>query len=248
MRAGILIAFSLILFAACTVKPTYVLSEKKMENVLFDLYIAQTEISENTTSLYADSASKRKLLQSVLKKHRITQEKLDTSLVWYNAHIERYMNINKQLTERYNLLIDKLQAEIERRERRFQTDTLRWEDLNLKNFIQPFLFPWLTDTVALGLNIEPIAPDIEPVAPDIKPDTLPPTDSGLSNQQRAVPVAQKTEVVQESVVIDPAPVAIRKGRDKQQQRTFRLMKVRDDSIHHPKVIPGSDENLSPSSQ
>ena len=126
---------SVCVLVACTNRPFHVLPEKKMEDILFDLYIAETEIKENTI-LYNDSL-KRELLQSVFKKHKISEQKFDTSLVWYNAHLEKYMKINDKLTERYTVLINTLQAEtplIRKPENRLQ-----FSDLGLKDFVTPVL-------------------------------------------------------------------------------------------------------------
>jgi hypothetical protein len=96
-------------FAMCT-KPSYVLSDKKMENVLFDLYIAEAEINDNYPAFSNDSLRKRELLNSVLKKHKINQETLDTSLVWYSAHLEKYLKLNEKLEKRYTEILDTLQT------------------------------------------------------------------------------------------------------------------------------------------
>jgi hypothetical protein len=85
-----------------------------MENVLFDLYIADTEIKENNVIFFNDSIRKQQLLNSVFKKHKISEQTFDTSLVWYNANLERYLKINNRLTERYALLIENLQKEREK--------------------------------------------------------------------------------------------------------------------------------------
>lgn len=216
MRSRVFVYLLLMGFIACTVKPAYVLSDKKMENVLFDLYIAQTEVGENSAVFYNDSAKKQDLLQSVFKKHKITQAKFDTSLVWYNAHMDRYMKINTQLTERYDRLINQLQSAIDRKERRLRGDTLRFEDLHLKEFITLSVFPWLpanpADSVLSVDSIHPVD-SIRPV-PAI-PDTLPPPFIRLPDQQRTVPITQKPEIVRERVIVHPTPVAIDKSRNKQ---------------------------------
>ncbi|MDR2804119.1 MAG: DUF4296 domain-containing protein [Dysgonamonadaceae bacterium] len=138
--------FLLVCIAACTGKPAYVLSDKKMENVLFDLYLAETEINENSAIFYNDSAKKQELLQSVFQKHKISQAKFDTSLVWYNAHIQRYMKINTQLAERYDRQIDQLEAELKRQEKALRQDSISFKDLNLKDFATPLLYPWFPET------------------------------------------------------------------------------------------------------
>jgi hypothetical protein len=95
------------MFAMCT-KPSYVLSEKKMEKVLYDMYIAEAEMTNNYSIFTSDSVKKRELLNSVLAKHKISKEKLDTSLVWYSAHLEKFMKINEKIEEQYSILIDTL--------------------------------------------------------------------------------------------------------------------------------------------
>jgi hypothetical protein len=148
MRSRSLIYFFLVLFVACTGKPMHVLSDKKMENLLFDLYLAETEINDNPAVFRNDSARTQDFLQSVFRKHHTSQAKFDTSLVWYNAHMDRYLKINTQLTERYNRLIRQLETEAERLARALRKDSLRFEDLNLKDFVTPLLFSRLPETMA----------------------------------------------------------------------------------------------------
>lgn len=109
-----------------------------MENVLFDLYIAETEIKENYAVFHSDSIRKQQLLHSVFKKHRISEQKFDTSLVWYNAHLDKYLKINDKLTARYTLLIENLQAEVQKANIPPQ-NTLSFKDLGLKDFTTPIL-------------------------------------------------------------------------------------------------------------
>ena len=92
---------STILFFACSNRPSYVLSEKEMEKVLYDLYLAEAEINSNYAVFSSDSARKSDLLNSVLKKHKITEAVLDTSLAWYSANLEQYFKINDNLNKRF---------------------------------------------------------------------------------------------------------------------------------------------------
>jgi len=91
----------LTFFLACSNRPSYVLSEKKMEKVLYDIYLAEAEITSNYAVFSSDSARKQELLNSVLKKHKITEAVLDTSLAWYSGHLDRYFAINENLNKRY---------------------------------------------------------------------------------------------------------------------------------------------------
>ena len=155
MRSRLFVYLFLSMFLACTGKPAYVLSDKKMENVLFDLYIAETEITENSRIFSNDSAKRQDLLQSVFKKHKISQAKFDTSLVWYNTDLKRYLKINTQVTERYGSWIDRLQAEvyrIKRAKERVEGNKLRFEEMNLEDFATTWLSLWRTDVSALPVK------------------------------------------------------------------------------------------------
>ena len=145
MSSRLFIYLSPILFLACSGKPAYVVSDKKMENVLFDLYIAEAGMNEHPGVFYNDSAKKQDLLQSVFKKHKISQAAFDTSLVWYNSKLKRYLKINTQLSERYNLWIGELQTEqkrIMRVNELIAGNRLQFKDLEIRDFAKPWLsFP-----------------------------------------------------------------------------------------------------------
>jgi hypothetical protein len=88
-----------------------------MENVLYDLYIAEVEIDENHHFFNNDSVTKQNLLNSVFDKHRITEQTFDTSLVWYNSHLEKYMKINTNIKDRLEALSTNLSTQIENTEK-----------------------------------------------------------------------------------------------------------------------------------
>jgi hypothetical protein len=100
--------FLSLIFFACTTRPYSVLSEKKMEEVMFDMYIAEAEVTNNYSIFASDSSRKRQLLASVFNRHGITQEKFDSSLVWYAANLDKYLKINENLDKRYVELIENL--------------------------------------------------------------------------------------------------------------------------------------------
>lgn len=110
-----LLVYSLtsLLFFACTNRPSNVLSEQKMEDVLFDLYQLEAAINENRSIFNNDSIRKAQCMKSVFDKHKISEAKFDTSLVWYNANLSKYLKINEKLNARYEQLVEELQAEQE---------------------------------------------------------------------------------------------------------------------------------------
>jgi len=82
-----------------------------MEKVLYDIYIAEGEINANYLIFSSDSTRKQELLNSVLKKHKITEAVLDTSLAWYSGNLEKYFKIHENLTKRYAEALEKLRKQ-----------------------------------------------------------------------------------------------------------------------------------------
>jgi len=107
------VLFLTSLFFACSTRPSYVLSESKMERVLYDIYLSEAEINTNYAVFSSDSARKQELLNSVLKKHKITEAVLDTSLAWYSGHLEKYFKINEKVSKRFTETAEKLKRQLE---------------------------------------------------------------------------------------------------------------------------------------
>ena len=72
-----------------------------MEKVVYDLYLAEAGINANYNIFSTDSARRRDLLNSVLKKHKITEAKLDTSLAWYSTNLDKFVKINNKVSKRF---------------------------------------------------------------------------------------------------------------------------------------------------
>ncbi|MDL2223720.1 DUF4296 domain-containing protein [Bacteroidales bacterium OttesenSCG-928-M06] len=96
---------------ACSKRPSNVLTEKQMEDVLYDMYIAEAEIKENLSVFHQDSMLRKDLLQSVFDKHSITEDRFDLSLTWYNKNLDKYMKIHERLQDRYTLNIEDLKKQ-----------------------------------------------------------------------------------------------------------------------------------------
>ena len=77
-----------------------------MEKVIYDIYIAEAEINANHIIFSSDSVRKQELFNSVLKKHKITEAKLDTSLAWYSGNLDKYIKINNNVSKRLNEAIE----------------------------------------------------------------------------------------------------------------------------------------------
>jgi hypothetical protein len=104
-------AFLTFLTVSCSTRPWNVLPENRMEVVLYDLYMADAEVSENYGVFMNDSARKAQLLESVLEQHGITRARLDSSLAWYADNLDRYVKINENITKRYDEFLVRLKRE-----------------------------------------------------------------------------------------------------------------------------------------
>ena len=90
------------------------LSDKKMEDVLFDIHIADAEI-ETDSRLFSQyqyrTTRKKQLYDAVFEKHGITLQTFDTSLVWYSSRLEQFNKIYERINERYTLLEEQFKEE-----------------------------------------------------------------------------------------------------------------------------------------
>lgn len=87
-----------MLFYSCSRRPSYVMPEKKMMEVLFDIRLTQS-IYMNDPQFKLDE-KKDALVAGVLEKHKITQAELDSSLLWYSDNIQAYAEINDSVASR----------------------------------------------------------------------------------------------------------------------------------------------------
>ncbi len=138
----------ILLFAsACSRRPSWVISEKDMEDLLFDIHLTEAEIDDNST--LQNTKQKEKLLNSVFSKHQITREQFDTSLVWYAAHLDEYVKIYDRLVNRYDILNDTLNKRLKlHNEIEFKAKCLWKQDssITLRPFVTENKYVFCLDT------------------------------------------------------------------------------------------------------
>ena len=106
LQISFLLAITLALLS-CGRTPNGVLSVNEMADLIVDLQLADAYIDSHSMEYESDS-SMLVMKQSIFKKHGITQEDYDSSLVWYAHNMEDYNKaydkaVNK-LKERYDKL------------------------------------------------------------------------------------------------------------------------------------------------
>ena len=110
MRHTLSISLSLIvtlLLISCGRNPRGVMSINEMADLIVDLQLAEAYIDSHIDDFQGDS-SKQVLKQSIFKKHGITQQDYDSSMVWYAHNMEDYTKAYDKavgkLKERYDKL------------------------------------------------------------------------------------------------------------------------------------------------
>ena len=106
LHISLLLALSLALLA-CDRTPGGVLSVNDMADIIVDLQLAEAYI-ENHSGEFETDSSKLVLKQSIFKRHGITAEDYDSSLVWYAHNMEDYTKAHDKAIGKLKARYDKL--------------------------------------------------------------------------------------------------------------------------------------------
>jgi hypothetical protein len=91
--------FMITLFFSCSRTPKGIITEKKMQQVIVDMQLAEAMIYMDPQK-YVTNDDKKKLYQSVFDKYRLTEAEYDSSLLWYGKNMDIYMQIyNRALAD-----------------------------------------------------------------------------------------------------------------------------------------------------
>lgn len=95
LRNSVLLA--MVLLVGC--RPRGVMSQGKMRDVLYDLHRADA-VLQLAGYNYGHDEAVAQYYGEVLRKHGVTQAELDSSLVWYTAHPNRFQRVYPRLIAR----------------------------------------------------------------------------------------------------------------------------------------------------
>jgi len=102
------ILFLFFLFtAACSRVPKGIIPERKMQQIITDIHLAEAIIDADP-SVYPTNEEKKALYQSVFDKHRVTEAKYDSSLIWYGKNLDVYMQVYNMALAEVNKSIEKI--------------------------------------------------------------------------------------------------------------------------------------------
>jgi len=98
-----------LFFVACSKVPDYVINPDDMAEILADIHTAEAVVELNAASYTTDS-TRLALKQSILKRHGYTLADLDTSFVWYGAHLKEYDKVYDRTIEILNNRLEQVDA------------------------------------------------------------------------------------------------------------------------------------------
>lgn len=87
-----------LLVVSCSKVPGYVIEPDDMASLLADIHIGESVVDLNKADYRTDSM-KQIMLQSVLARHGVSKEQLDTSFDWYGHNITYYMEVYDKTIE-----------------------------------------------------------------------------------------------------------------------------------------------------
>jgi hypothetical protein len=100
---------SALAIISCNRVPDNIIQPDEMAELMADIHTAESVVEMNY-STYPNDSAREELKRAILEKHGITQADLDTSFMWYGAHLDKYMNIYDDVVEILQRRLDKNQA------------------------------------------------------------------------------------------------------------------------------------------
>lgn len=122
-----------LLLTSCANRPKEVLSKKKMEKVMYDIYVAEA-IMENDYKNFDTPEKKEIYLNKVFSTNRVSQVEWDSSLSWYSDRIDLYLRMNDSVRSRLKSRHGELESMLKERgsEKVISADKIR-----SKSYIPP---------------------------------------------------------------------------------------------------------------
>ncbi|MCM1331851.1 MAG: DUF4296 domain-containing protein [Bacteroides sp.] len=104
MSKWIAIAAVILACVSCDRTPDHVIKPKEMASLLADIHKGEGVV-DLQGARYRNDSVKKALKQSIYMRHGVTQEEVDTSLVWYGHNIDVYKEV-------YEMVIKQLEEEL----------------------------------------------------------------------------------------------------------------------------------------
>lgn len=152
-----------LLIGSCQNRPKEVLNRKKMELLMYDVYVAEA-IMENNHNTFNSNEKKEAYINKVFVAHGISQARWDTSLSWYSDRIDIYLQMNDSVKARLQRDKDVVDARIARENMQDVYDPTEV----LASYIPPY-YSFISPYARSGFSF---IYDSTEIATDIIPDTF----------------------------------------------------------------------------
>lgn len=83
---------AMLILAACGSEPSGVIPQDDMAELLADIHEGEAVVDINFRQ-YTDDSARLAIRQAILKKHDVTAEEFDSSLMWYGHNLDVYKNV-----------------------------------------------------------------------------------------------------------------------------------------------------------
>lgn len=103
----------LLMISSCQNRPKEVLSRNEMEQLLYDIYLAEATM-EHEYQLFNTPEKKEAYINRLFASHGVTQAEWDSSLSWYSDRIDLYLKMNDSVKARLERARKEVDAEIAR--------------------------------------------------------------------------------------------------------------------------------------
>ncbi|NLC86116.1 MAG: DUF4296 domain-containing protein [Bacteroidales bacterium] len=107
-----------ILISSCQNRPKEVLNRKRMEQLMYDVYIAEATIEHDYES-FNSSEKKEAYINKVFAENNVTQAQWDSSLSWYSDKIDLYLKMNDSVKAR----LKRAQSDIDKKISQLQSQS-----------------------------------------------------------------------------------------------------------------------------
>lgn len=102
--------FLFIAFSICSCSRSKVLSEKKMEDLYVDMFIADQWLRDHGDC--RDKADSSLYYDVVFRKHHCTFEDYDASLKYYLGKTDKFVDLTKRVSDRLDKMADEMSKQI----------------------------------------------------------------------------------------------------------------------------------------
>ena len=152
-----------IQISSCQNRPKVVLNRNKMEQLMYDIYIAEATI-ENDMQYFGSPEEKEAYINKVFAAHNVTQSQWDTSLSWYSDRIDLYLRMNDSIEAR----LQRTKADVDFKLLQFQTQTIDQEPEIYSGSYIPRIYSFnMPGTITNGFRFQL---DSTEISSDIKND------------------------------------------------------------------------------